>query len=233
MNQSSPRDLWIRVAAQARARERSLDYAAITRAAISLADRDGLDAVSMRKVASLIDSGTMSLYRHVNGKDELTELMYDSVIDELGPGVTPPGDWRAALADLARRTRALHHRHPWLSRLGPRPIPGPNAVRMMEQAMAGVAGLGIGAEAMLDLVSTTLHFTHGFVQAELAGLPAGPPADTAATGEDAWRDWMAPYLANLFGDEPYARPAGSDEAFERRLAMVLDGLAAAVHARRG
>jgi AcrR family transcriptional regulator len=224
--------VWMRIAAQARARERALDYAAITRAAIAIADAEGLDAVSMRKVASAVDSGTMSLYRHINGKDDLNELMYDAVLGELDLGTTPTADWRTELAGLARRTRALQHRHPWMSRLGPRSTPGPNASRMMDYAMAGVGGLGLDHGRMLDLVSTALHFTHGFVQAELADLEA---RRAMAMDEDAWQDWIAPYLSHLFGDGPHPYPDGAnpgapaDEVFERRLAMVLDGLAASLH----
>ncbi|MER7006037.1 TetR/AcrR family transcriptional regulator C-terminal domain-containing protein [Dactylosporangium sp. NPDC000555] len=152
---------------------------------------------------------------------------------ELDLGTTPAEDWRTELAELARRTRAPHHRHPWVSRLGPRPTLGPNASRMTEYAMASVAALGLPADRMLDLVSTTLQFTHGFVRAELADLAA---RRRMAMDEDAWRDWIAPYLSQLFGDGQHPhlrRVAGVAEdgaAFERRLAMVLDGLAASLSA---
>lgn len=231
MDSPSPPVIWARLAAPRRVRERPLDYEIITRAAVAIADLDGLDAVSMRKVAGRIESGTMSLYRHIRGKDDLIELMYDHVLGELDLAELPSRGWRAELADLAGRNRALQHRHPWVSQIGQRPTMGPNAVRVMEYAMACVDGLGLTVDGMLDMVSTTLHFTQGFVQAELAEAE-----ERRRTGldEDAWRDWMAPYLSRLLNEEehPYlerivteADHPGQDEVFGRRLEMVLDGLA--------
>ncbi|MFI6317031.1 TetR/AcrR family transcriptional regulator [Nonomuraea sp. NPDC050556] len=213
-------------------REPALDYEAITGAAIALADLDGLDAVSMRKIADRVDSGTMSLYRYVNGKDDLIELMYDSALGELELAEHPVADWRTELAELARRSRRLCHRHPWISRIGQRPTMGPNAVRMMEYAMASVDGLGLTVDGMLDLVSTTMHFTQGYVQAELTEAEA---RRRTGTDEATWREVVAPYLKELLGDgrHPYLgriiaeadNDAHPDVVFERRLAMVLEGLA--------
>ena len=226
--------IWSRLSAPGHARTRSLDYEAITRAAIARADQDGLDAVSMRKIASRVDSGTMSLYRHITGKEDLTELMYDSVLGEvvndLGSG--PSGNWRADLGRLARANRTLHHRHPWVGLLGARPTMGPNALRVMEFAMASVDGLGLTVDQMMDRVATTLQFTQGFVQAELAESEA---RRRTGLDEAAWRERIAPYLSRLLaeGRHPYMeriiREADDfpepDSVFERRLAMVLDGLA--------
>ncbi|MEU0520586.1 TetR/AcrR family transcriptional regulator [Streptosporangium sp. NPDC006007] len=239
MSSPSPPVIWIRLSAPLRARERPLDYEIITRTAIAIADLDGLDAVSMRKIANRIESGTMSLYRHIRGKDDLIELMYDSVLGELELAERPSRDWRTELADLARRSRRLHHHHPWISQIGQRPAMGPNAVRMMEYAMACVDGLGLTADRMLDLVSTALHFTQGFVQAELAEAEA---QRRTGLDEDAWRDWMAPYLSRLLNEDqhPYLERIiteadnhpQQDTVFERRLEMVLDGLAASLPGRR-
>ena len=225
--------IWARLSAQGRTRARGLDYEAITRAAIAIADQDGLDAVSMRKIAGRVDSGTMSLYRHISGREDLTELMYDSVLAELVQDLgEPSGDWRADLTRLARASRRLHHRHPWASSLGARPTLGPNALRVMEFAMACADEPGLTIDQVMDRVSTTLQFTQGFVRAELAEDEA---RRRTGLDEAAWRERIGPYLAEVLagGHHPYLeriiRDAEDfpepDVQFERRLAMVLDGLA--------
>ena len=85
----------------------------IVRAAIKVADAEGPDAVSMRRIARELNAGTMSLYWHVASKEELLDLMIDSVQGEqLAP--EPSGDWRADLRALTRSARAALHRHPWM-----------------------------------------------------------------------------------------------------------------------
>ena len=85
-------------------------------AAIEIADRDGLTAVSIRRVAAGIGAGATSLYRYLKSHDELVELMIDTVSGEydLAPSGQPP---RIQLLNLARQGRAIMHRHPWLAPL--------------------------------------------------------------------------------------------------------------------
>ena len=95
-----------------------LDREQIVAAAIALADAEGLDAVSMRRVAASVGRGAMSLYRHVPDKDALVSMMIERILaDSLAEdadllmGVAP--DWRAGLGLLARSTWHLARRHPW------------------------------------------------------------------------------------------------------------------------
>ena len=113
------------------------------RAAIAIADREGLDALTMRRVAEVLGAGTMSLYWYVRSKDELIELMRDQVAGEQTLKEAS-GDWRSDLATFARDTRKLFLRHPWLASVlgGPPPL-GPNSLRQDELAMAIVDGLGL------------------------------------------------------------------------------------------
>src|ERR1700676_4078082 len=86
----------------------------IASAALAIADAEGFAAVSMRRVAAELGSGTMSLYRYIDAKGELAALMADALgAGLLGPGGELPADWRAALATMAGRTRAAYLRHPW------------------------------------------------------------------------------------------------------------------------
>ena len=85
---------------------------AAVRAAIEIADNEGVEALSMRKVAARLGAGTMSLYRYVANKDDLLDLMVDAVIGEEPLPEEPSGDWRTELAEQARRARRSAQRHP-------------------------------------------------------------------------------------------------------------------------
>lgn len=235
MTDDPPPVIWARLSGQGRGPARTLDHAAITAAAVALADESGVDAVSMRKVAGRIDHSPMALYRHVGGKDDLTELMYDAVLGELELTGVPSGDWRADLARVAREVRRLHHAHPWIVRFGHRPTLGPHARRFLETGLACVDGLGLDIDAMLDLLATVQQFTRGFVGQELGEVEA-----QQRTGLDlaAYRLRSGPYVTQLLAQRryPYFERLvveaedlpDPDVVFERRLAMVLDGLAVRV-----
>jgi AcrR family transcriptional regulator len=230
-----PPVIWARLSSQGRGPVRTLDYSAITAAAVALADEAGVDAVSMRKLAGRLDHSPMSLYRHIGSKDDLTELMYDAVLGELDLAGIPSGDWRADVARLARQIRRLHHVHPWIARFGHRPTLGPHARRFLEAGLACVDGIGLDIDGMLDVLSTALQFTRGFVVQELGEVDA-----QRHTGLDlaAYRRSTGPYLTQLLqqGKFPYLERLiveaedfpDPDVVFERRLAMVLDGLAAGI-----
>lgn len=236
MRSEPPPVIWARLSGQGRGPARTLDHAAITDAAIALADQHGLDAVSMRKVAGRMDHSTMSLYRHIGSKDDLVELMYDAVLGELALPPAPSGDWRTDVTGLVCDLRRLHHRHPWIGRLGHRPALGPNSIRVLEYLLACVDGLGLEIDGMLDVVSTALAFTRGFVQSELGEAEA---QQHSGMDEQAYRRHVGPFVGQLLreGKHPYLRRLivdaedfpEPDAVFERRLAMVLDGLAATVH----
>jgi AcrR family transcriptional regulator len=231
-----PPVIWARLSGQGRGPARTLDHAAITDAAIALADQHGLDAVSMRKVAGRMDHSTMSLYRHIGSKGDLVELMYDAVLGELALPPAPSGDWRTDVTGLVGDLRRLHHRHPWVGRLGHRPTLGPNSIRVLEYLLACVDGLGLEIDGMMDVVSTALAFTRGFVQSELGEVEA---QRYSGMDEHAYRRHVGPYIGQLLaaGKHPYLQRLivdaedfpDPDAVFERRLAMVLDGLAATVH----
>jgi AcrR family transcriptional regulator len=224
--------IWARLSAQGRGPTRLLDYETITTTAIEIADRDGLDAVTMRAVAAELGRAPMSLYRHVGNRDDLTELMYDRALGELALSQSPGSEWSARLAELARELRVLYHRHPWIGRLGQRPTLGPNSIRLLDYSLATVGELGLTIDQMTDAVLTTLEFTVGFVQEEL-----GENEAQTKTGLDApgWHEHTSAYVAELMkeGTHPYferfIREAEDfpdlDVVFERRLATVLGGVA--------
>lgn len=233
--------VWARLSRQSRGPRPSLTHEQIARAAVEIADADGLHAVSMRKVADRLGMGTMSLYRYVSNKDELLELMEDHVVGEALPGEEPAGDWREEMRQNAWRQRAMMLRHPWSREYGRgRTTLGPNVVRTVETMLGRLDRLGLSMDEMLDLTSVVDAFVVGFVQSELAEQEH--QRRTGMTDEQ-WRQYMAPYVGELLegGRNPYLRRIvleaedypDMDEVFERRLGYVLDGLQAGLLGRHG
>jgi AcrR family transcriptional regulator len=231
--------IWARLDRSARRPRPSLTHDQIARAAIEIADSEGVEALSMRKVAAKLDAGTMSLYRYVATKDDLLDLMVDTVVGEERLPDAPRDDWRTELAGIARRNRKIARRHPWMiGFMLARPNLGPNALHVLEYALAAVDRLGLDIDGMLDMVTTVTAFVTGFVQAELAEDEA--QRRTGLTQEQ-WRARMGPYVRQLIatGRYPFFERIvveaedfpDADATFERRLALVLDGLAASLERR--
>src|SRR5580658_6298875 len=118
--------IWMRPERAAAGRPARRSREEITAAAVALADREGLPAASMRRVAAELGTGAASLYRYLDTRDDLLDLMTDSAGAEyiLGP---PTGDWLADVVDIGQQARTIMKRHPWLADLVPRrPALGPN-----------------------------------------------------------------------------------------------------------
>jgi AcrR family transcriptional regulator len=224
-------EIWRR---QRRDGERSragLDGDRIAAAALRIADAEGLAAVSMRRVAAELGAGTMSLYRHVSGRDDVVELMID-LVDGTEPPPEPTGDWRADLRTVAERTRRLLLAHPWLAYERPsRPRIGPNSLRHLDGALAVVRQASPDIDRAGALLTAVQAFTYGAVQLELAERRA--ERDSGLT-EDEWRRGVGPYLKEELatGAYPHVRDfvaAGADPDHDRRFAFgldrMLDGLA--------
>ena len=196
----------------------SLDVDRIVTAAIGLADRDGLGAVSMRRVATELGVGAMTLYGHVPGKGELVDLMLDSVLTELYAGGAPAGNWRARLDTVAHENRNLFLRHPWAVHLTPgRPPLGPHAMRKYELELRAVDGLGLSEQEMDLLVG----LVNGFVLSAVSG-----PSERA-TGEqtliDADRFPTAARVGRAGADQLSAADA-RERSFDFGLERLLDGI---------
>ncbi|MEU6715074.1 TetR/AcrR family transcriptional regulator [Nonomuraea sp. NPDC046802] len=228
--------IWMRPEQPARGPRPSFSRARLTEAAIRIADAEGLDALSMRRVAAEIGSGTMSLYRYVSSKDDLIDLMSDAVAPEFFPPSTDvTGDWRADVRALAVCNRQAMLRHPWLTKSpATRQSAGPNRVRLMEDSLGLVDGLGLSMDAMLNVMGAIAAYVNGFVSAELAEAEA-----RRRTGMDLmqWMASQASFIESLLrtGDYPlFSRmvtEAGReltdpDERFAFGLDRLLDGIAA-------
>ena len=130
-------------------RMRGLSRADIVDVAVAIADAEGTEAVSMRRIARDLRVGAMSLYWHVESKEELHQLMLDTVQAEI-EAPTPSGDWRTDLAAYASNTRAALLRHPWaIDFLNTGPPSGPNDARNAERLIGALDGLGLDVKTTM------------------------------------------------------------------------------------
>jgi AcrR family transcriptional regulator len=207
----------------------------IVRAAILLADADGLEAVSLRKVASALDVGPMRLYGYIATKDELLDLMVDAVQAEIRPA---GDDWRQVLRSLAETTRQAAHQHEWLADLiGGRPQLGPHALARRETVLAAMGGVDL--DLIMPAVAAVDAYVIGAVRREIAEQRA-----ERATGLDK-RQWQAafgPYLERAFATGRFpalaavvrdAAHLNADQTFRAGLDFLLDGIDARICGLRG
>lgn len=125
----------------------------IASAAVALADRDGLAAVTMRSVATAIGTGAASLYRYVTTRDELVELMVDRVNGEFELGVPDDRPWPDQLLDLASQARGIYRRHPWmLDALEVTPALGPHGLAYLDHALAILRPTGADGRSKLEAI---------------------------------------------------------------------------------
>jgi AcrR family transcriptional regulator len=165
---SDAHSVWLRPAPAPRQPQPAFSLAEITQAAIGLADRSGLPAVSMRRIAARIGSAPTSLYWYFSDKHQLYELMVDAVIGEVELPERPSGDWHADLATIAWATRAALRRHPWFAQLGIHPVPGPQTTRYGEVALRSLQGLGLDDAAQVNILAALNNYVFGFLQRESA-----------------------------------------------------------------
>ncbi len=238
------RPIWARPEPGARRPRHTREQIAAT--ALAIADSEGIEAVSMRRVAAELGAGTMTLYHYVASKNELVALMEDAVMGELlVPEGELPGDWREALTAIARRTRATFIRHPWAVSGMRGTGMSPHALRHFEQSLAAVAGTGLDAAARLDVVATVDDYVSGFVlKSDLEpGVEAIPPEVAPAVAEyfeAQLRTGEYPHVEALLGEgDRWAglvrlllTAAGDQDRFERGLARLLDGVELDIERRR-
>ncbi|GAA5068082.1 AcrR family transcriptional regulator [Thermocatellispora tengchongensis] len=213
--------------------------AGIARVAIEIADAEGLAALSMRRVADKLGVTAMSLYTYVPGKAELIDVMLDTVIGETLVEEDPAAEegWRARLARIARQSRDLYLRHPWLLQVVTtvRPVLGPNMIAKYDRDLRAVDGLGL-TDIEMDLVVTLVSdYVHGAVRTAVEQRQV--ERDTGKTDEQWWQEW-APLLEKVFDADrhptaarvgaaagaAYNAAAAPDRAFEFGLQRILDGI---------
>jgi AcrR family transcriptional regulator len=199
-------------------RRTDLTRGAIVAAAIAVADRGGLEEVSIRRVAAELSVRPMTLYNHVPSKDDLVALMLNEFAEELLVPEPLPSDWRDALRTIAHRAYDAYVRHPWtMHAFGRGTRMGPNMLRRGEQSAAAIASLELDpADAWIALSIvhdwTLGHALHVVTLREDTDLEV--QLGTADPAE-------FPRLSSVFGS---GRHASRDTAFVTALETVLDGI---------
>jgi AcrR family transcriptional regulator len=200
-----------------------------------LADTQGIDAVSMRTLALELGVGAASLYRYVDRKEELIDLMVDAVMgDDLRFEIS--GDWRQVLRSFAHGLRAMTLHHPWVAIHGAgRRTLGPNTAQCYEQVLGAIDHLGLEIDEMLVMVETLDAFIRGRALDELADQES---ARRSGLDQEEWMRLQFPYMESLINSGRFplltrvvldARaphdPNRLNHGFELGLERLLDGLA--------
>ncbi|MCX4657941.1 TetR/AcrR family transcriptional regulator [Streptomyces uncialis] len=252
MNGSDGADSWLPASAEAawgmrerpsRGRKPVLRIDRIVSTAVDLAAREGLDSVSMVRVAKELGTSTMSLYRYVAARDELYLLMQEAAVGPPPPPPPPGTGWRDALLTWATAQRATVHRHPWMLRL---PITGPpltpNSVAWWERGLDALADTPLDDGEQISVIM----LIGGFVRHE-ASVAADLGAAVAASGldpEEAMRRYVRtvervadpahhPRVARFLRSGVLFETGDPDHEFTFGMARILDGVEALVdaHAR--
>lgn len=230
--------LWGTESPPAKGPKRGLTLDQIVDTAINIADHHGLEAVSMRRLATELAVGTMTLYRYLPGRAELIELMADGV--EVFPDTIPAADngWRAHVAACAHGSRALYLQHPWLMTINrSRPLIGPNALRSFERYLSGLAKAPLADREKMILISAVDSLVIGSARHQL--LTAEAERTTGLSETEFWT-MQEPFITDAMTSGAYptfaglaedAFSAGWDETFELGLSCMLDGWAAIIDRR--
>ena len=210
-----------------------LDRERIVQAAVELADREGLEAVTMRRLGYALGAGAMSLYHYVPNKDELLDGMIDIVFSEVELPATD-GDWRAEMRKRGRSTREALRHHRWAVGLMESRVqrPGTASLRLHNAVLGSLREAGFSIEAAIHAYSVQDAFIYGFALQEQSvpnaeEMPDVIDKQVAHVERDPELEALAeafPYLAEVVVG--YVATSGYDfgNEFEYGLDLILDAL---------
>ncbi|QMW66665.1 TetR/AcrR family transcriptional regulator [Mumia sp. ZJ1417] len=240
--------LWGRRSSGRRGPRPELDASAIVAAAVEIADADGLEAVSMARVAKQLGFSTMALYRHVANKEELLSLMWNESAS-VAQVVEITGDtWRERMRSWASLQRDMLTAHPWLAQMPiSNPPMGPSAFTWIERGLDALTDTPLSDVDKLQAIGAISAYT--LAEARMAYEEATAAARRRAEGKPvvAFENVIGlladpavyPHLARLAAITP-TMPAAGEPGYEEMvgasydfgLELLLDGMAAAI-ARAG
>ena len=195
-------------------------------AAVALADRDGVGALSMRKLAQELGVEAMSLYHHVAGKDAILDGIVDVVFAEIE---LPSGEggWKAAMRRRAVSAREALRRHPWATALmESRSTPGPANQRHHDAVLGVLRNAGFSVELAAHAYSLLDAYIYGFALQE-SSLPFDTPEETAAVASSIMDGFPAnafPYLAEIAVEHVMQPGYDYGNEYQFGLELILDGL---------
>jgi AcrR family transcriptional regulator len=222
---------------------RGMSLDAVVDAATGLADREGMEALTMRRVAQVLGVAPMTLYTYVPGKAELLDLMLDAAYARMPLAGTAGRPWRERLRAVADENRAVFEAHPWAAAVCTlRPLLGPGLMAKYEHELSALEGLGLTDVEMDDCLTYLL----AFVQANArTAIEARAVRDDSGMDDEQWWERAGPLLAGVLDGRRYplatrvGAAAGAEHgsahdpahAYEFGLGRVLDGLAAVIDTR--
>ncbi len=229
-------NIWMRPERPAYGPKPAYSRAQITEAAIQIADAEGLEAATMRRIAAEIGAGAMSLYRYVPSRDDLIELMADRLMGEIDVTSLPSGDWRADLRHYADGMRGMWLRHPWIATVH-RALPSfsPNQLLLIERVM-GALDAHVSIDENLSLMAILNGYTEAAVRDEISWAEE---VRRSGLSEPEWMARNSPRIHQLVNSGKYpiftkivmeARQPhlSRDDQFRYGLERILDCIAAAL-----
>ena len=196
--------------------------------ALVVADDDGLEAVTMRRLARELGVEAASLYHHVNGKNQILDGLVDIVAAEIDRPM-PTTDWRAAISERAHNTRARLRRHPWaVSLMASRTSPGPATLGLLETGIRCFREGGFSVPQAAHAISVVDSYVHGFVLQEV-NLPFRDESELAAMTGAIMETFPAsefPYLFEMTVEHVLKPGYDYGKEFDSGLKVVLEGVAA-------
>jgi len=205
----------------------------IVGAAIHVADEEGLDALSMRRLGQELNAGATSLYWHVRNKDELLDLILDEIIGEVRAETKPAEGWRDQLAEISRALRQVLLRHANIAPvMGERPTLGPNSIDALDWMIGILRKAGFDDLRAALASNTVINWAAGYAVFEARDPIVGPNVseqDRAQYAEEI-RAMLAALPADRYPNAsalaPLTAKLKSEDQFEWGLQRVLDGLEA-------
>jgi len=235
--------LWGRRAEGSRGPRRGFSVSDVVAAAIRVADAEGLDALSMARVAKELGFTTMSLYRYVASKEELLQLMWNDSAQGSQELMLQGDTWRERLRSWAIIQRRLIDKHPWITQMPMAAPPlAPNSLTFVEKGLEALDGSGLADADKIRVIGLLSSYT--LSEARMAADAASEVAEAAAAGRDASATWtFEALLRELVDADRFPRlyrlawnaeigeaPSGYDETAEFQFGVdrILDGVQALI-----
>jgi len=206
----------------------------IVAAGVALADREGLEAVSIRRIAAQLGSSPMALYHYVPSKSDLLNLILDALSSEFEWPAEKFTNWRNTLSHFARETRRSLKRHPWASTLrAGDPEYGPQCIRNVERLLSTFSEFGLNIRTATRSIGVLFVFVNGFVAAE--AVATGRQSGKGQPRATHQPRFSTPVLAtgkfpNVARFVEMGAELPDDDSFERALKWILDGIEADLEA---
>ncbi|WP_454041863.1 TetR/AcrR family transcriptional regulator [Cellulosimicrobium sp. Marseille-Q8652] len=222
--------LWDPPTPATRGRKPRLTLDDVVRAGTAVAQEGGLDALSMRRVATELGVGAMSLYTYVPGRTELVDLMIDRAYSELDlPAAGDP--WRQALAQYAHEMWNLYLRHPWILQTNMWRAPlAPHVLDAQEAGLRTIVDTGLDEIQVVETLSLLDNYVQGLARATIAESAEQDGSDEYWTTLGSfWEDWFDveryPTMTRIYVAGGFDAPQGP---FDASLDRLLDAVEMAI-----